>query len=226
MAMIDYGAMLRRRVIGTEQWEFVNKNTGLCMETSDTGYVCKTAYYNEEYPEIPIEGNYFVYAGDEDRLLCFYKGYFYVIYQEKIILTVSNVPFQRETFYLGMEPVTVEHLSKLHAYPYETESWEDFIRTTWAGTTGKEHWSELSHGYAYYKAHRKMAKKIARNKNILYKDYTRRWKASWRHKEYEYEVIFGYGITENEELFREIIKRGSYGYMPEEIAQIEEWFQE
>ena len=98
MSAIDYGALLR--VNG----KFINKNDDLFSYCSDTGYVCDKATYYSDYEkkeiEIDIMGNYYVYAGDENFLLCFYKGYFY----DTVFFVVNSksefsVPVRRGTSY-------------------------------------------------------------------------------------------------------------------------------
>lgn len=161
MALIDYGAILR--VNG----KFINKNCDLFMHSSDTGYVCEQALHpNGEM--IDIDKEFYVYAGDENFMLCFYKGLFYVISHNKIILAKWNILFMSETFYFdGLPSVNVERLD---------------------------------------------------NK-------TQRWLATWIHNGNKYEVIFGYGIDPDEEVWNRI-KFDGYKFTDIEREIIDEWFKE
>lgn len=81
MAMIDYGAVLK--VNGT----IVNSNE-MFMETSDTGYMIDVAVDKDGY-DYDIDGNYFVSAGDEDLMICFYKTTALIISNKTVIKTYS-----------------------------------------------------------------------------------------------------------------------------------------
>ena len=122
---MDYGAILR--VNG----KFINKNKDLFMDSSDTCYVCDQAtYFDDESKEIRtthINGNFYVYAGDENFMLCFYKGYFYAIHNNKIICSISNSYFISETIYFdGLPTIKVEHLDKelRNEYPDKLDNWD------------------------------------------------------------------------------------------------------
>lgn len=225
MSMIDYGALLR--ING----EFINKNLGLFMNYSDTGYMCKKALYNydsKEY-EIDIDGNYFVYAGDENFFLCFYKGLAYIIHKNKVIKSIWNNSFLSETFYFDALPsITIEHLDK-NIYIEQIESlgtWENYVKENWIGATGKEKISELENGRRNYKWFHKRLKQISRQrKNPRYwiKYKTSRWKATWDYNGNHYEVIYGYGIDPNEKVWNDI-KFDHYEFTDVEREIIDEWF--
>lgn len=76
MAFIDYGALLK--VNG----EFINKNRDIFMNKSDTGYICEKAK-DDQGDWHSVQGNYFVYAGDE---VVYYNQYSNMQY-EKCVLT-------------------------------------------------------------------------------------------------------------------------------------------
>ena len=124
MSFIDWGAILR--VDG----KFINKNKDLFMNCSDTGYICEKA----EYPDgtvRDISGNYFVYAGDENFLIVFYKGIFHVIHNNKINYSDWNISFNSETFYFeGLPTLKVEHLDKnIYFDPVESAgTCQDYVR--------------------------------------------------------------------------------------------------
>lgn len=219
MAMIDYGALLR--VDG----KFINKNKDMFMDSSDTGYVCEKASYSNE-DEYDINGNYFVYAGDKNFLIVFYKGIFKVISNEIIILSKWNVAFNSETFFFdGLPNLKVSRLSKYYEYEkYESwGAWQDFVRENWYGATGNEKLSELQGGTKAYKRYRKHLKVVERSKGYKTRPY--RFIAEWDYNGHHYEVIFGYGIDNDEEVWNRI-KNDSYGFRQDEIEIIDSWFNE
>lgn len=223
MAMMDYGALLK--VNG----KFINKNKGLFMESSDTGYVCDKAV-DKDGQEYDIDGDYFVYAGDEHFMIVFYKGMYKVISNGKIIYSAWNMPFNSEThFFNNLPSVKVSHLSK----EFEIKklksigTWEDYVRTNWFNATGKEKLSKLKDGLKYYKRFMKRAKKVAYINKHGGSDKTRpyRFIAEWNYNGHHYEVIFGYGIDPDEETWNRI-KNETYGFRNEEIELIDSWFNE
>ena len=209
VSAIDYGALLR--VNG----EFINKNSGLFMNCSDTGYVCDKATYFDKYwnkeREIDINGNYYIYAGDENFMLCFYKGYFNVIHNNKVIHTVMYNRFNSETFYLDEFPtVKVEHLDK------------EFQRDYY------EHPDEADKNYFIYcygkkKGYSKYLRYLKRNSKGYFKYRTERWLATWEYNGKKYEVIFGYGIDPNENVWNDI-KFDAYDFTDVERNIIDSWF--
>ena len=229
--MIDYGALLK--VNG----EFINKNSDLFMDCSDTGYVCDKAIYFDEYKNkedvMDINGNYYVYAGDENFMICFYKGYMNVISHNKQICSRWNIPFASETIYLdGFPSIHVQHLDKnIYTIPVESlGTWKDFVKQYWIGATGDEKFYELEGGHERYKRFRKMLKRNARDrKNPKRWDRYRtgRWLATWEYNEKKYEVIFGYGIDPDEETWERIKfddENGGYGFTDIEREIIDSWF--
>lgn len=217
MSMIDYGALLR--VDG----KFINKNCGLFMNASNTGYVCKRAI-NNDGKEYVIDGNYFVYAGDENFLIVFYKGIYQVISNEKILYTGWDMPFNSETYFFDELPnLKVSRLSKdFEIEKYESlGTWKDFVREHWIDATGDEKLYELQGGRKAYKRFMKAAKHRAREKGFKTRPY--RFFAEWYYNRHHYEVIFGYGIEPNEEVWNKI-KNKSYGFRKEEIKLIDSWF--
>ena len=223
MAAIDYGALLR--VNG----EFANKNTNLFMNASNTGYVLDKARYEDISiydKDIDINGYFYVYAGDKDLLLTFYKGFFYVILDGLILTAVSNLPFISETFNINGVQIKVSHLEpELQIDEGEDiGTWKDHVREHWKGATGDEKLSQLENGSKWYKIFVKRLKRKASGWNV-YKDRTQRWIAEWGYNGDKYEVIFGYGIDPNEDVWNDI-KNDSYGFTEREIKIIDEWFTE
>ncbi len=133
MAMIDYGALLRKN------GKFINKNNDLFMESSDTGYICKDAVDEHGY-KYDIDGNYFVYAGDENFMVVFYKTTYKVISDGKILYSGWNMPFNSEVHYFeGLPALKVSRLSKYYEIePYEPiGSWKEYVKRNWIGEVGK-----------------------------------------------------------------------------------------
>lgn len=220
MAMIDYGALLR--VNG----EFINKNKNLFMDASNTGYILEKARYADTAiysKDVDIKGNFYVYAGDKNLLLTFYKGIFYVISNGLILKTASNVPFISETFYIDNTYIKVSHLEpEIQIEVDNIGIWKEYVKENWRGATGNEKLCELENGLQQYKLFLKRLKRKA-SKRSNYKYRTNRWLAQWEHNGDTYEVIFGYGIGPNEEVWNDI-KHDSYGFTEKEIKIIDGWF--
>lgn len=222
MSMIDYGALLR--VNG----QLVNKNCNLFMESSNTGYSLEKARYADVSiydKDIDISGNFYVYAGDENLLLAFYKGYFYVISNGEILKVVSNVLFISETFYIGEVKVKVSHLDPdIQVKEDDIGTWKEYVKENWVGATGEEKLCELEGAQKEYRYFIKRLKRKASGRSA-YKNRTQRWIAQWEHKGNNYEVIFGYGIDPNEDVWNDI-KDDSYHFTKREIEIIDGWFTE
>lgn len=221
MAAIDYGALLR--VNG----EFINKNKNLFMDVSNTGYFLEKARYTDTdiYDKDIDIRSFYVYAGDENLLLTFYKGYFYVISSEKIIKEVSNVPFISETFYLEEVKIKVSHLDPdIQVEEDDIGTWKEYVKEHWVDATGEEKLSDLQNGFREYKRFIKRLKRKVSGRSA-YKYRTNRWIAEWEHKSDKYEVIFGYGIDPNIFVWNDI-KNEAYGFTKREIAVIDGWFSE
>lgn len=215
MAMVDYGAILR--VDG----KFINKNENLFMDTSDTGYVCKKALHKDG-KEYDIDGNYFVYAGDKDFLVVFYKGTYKVISNEKVIRYGWDICGDSETFYLdGLPNLKISRLSK--EYEIDFYSWVE------------EPEDDYNYYLEYYgkKYADKWLRKLCKKKYMTlrgrghYGDKTRpyRFLAEWNHNGHHYEVIYGLGIDPREETW-DNIKNEYYGFRKDEIKLIDSWFNE
>lgn len=227
MAYIDYGSILK--VNG----KFINKNGDLFMESSDTGYICDRATYFDEYAGredvMDVAGNYYVYAGDEKFMLCFYKGTVHVISNNRLICSRWNIPFVSETIYLdGFPSIKIEYLDKnMHVYPVESVgTWKEYVKENWRGATGNEKISDLQDGHKRYKRFQKMLRKNAREKknpSKWYKYRTNRYLATWEYNGNKYEVIFGYGIDPSEKVWNDI-KNDSYDFTDTEREIIDKWF--
>lgn len=222
MSMIDYGALLR--VNG----KLVNKNCNLFMESSNTGYSLEKARYADVSiydKDVDIRGNFYVYAGDENLLLAFYKGYFYVISNGEILKVVSNVPFISETFYIGEVKVKVSHLDPdIQVKEDDIGTWKEYVKENWVDATGEEKLCELYNGLREYKLFCKRSKRKAFGQSA-YKYRTARWLVEWEHAGDKYEVIFGYGVDPNEDVWNDI-KNELYEFTKREIEVIDRWFSE
>ena len=219
MAMIDYGALLR--VDG----KLINEGK-MFMDSSDTGYVCEKAYYPKYDCDYNINGNYFVYAGDEGLLLCFYKSWCLVISNNEVIRDAWSVPFASETFFLPNDVnLKISHLDKeLRVEPLIwTTNLEEYMKDSWGDLyledPGREMWKYERKWF------RRMMSKAHICKNISYKYRSQRYLAEWDYKGKHYEVIFGYGIDPNKECWDKI-KNSSYGFSDVERNIIDEWFKE
>ena len=140
MAMLDYGAILK--VDGV----FVNKNEDFFMENMEkvVGFTLDSVT-DEKGSVIPIDGEFFVYAGDKEMLLCFYKGECLVVGNDKIVKWL-HTSFLEETFYFKNLPnVTISKLDKtpyIDEYGYKYYSYR--FLATWEHN---EHKYECIYGY-------------------------------------------------------------------------------
>ena len=221
MAMIDYGALLR------VDDKLINKNTDMFMTASDTGHVAKNIIDTDGVPR-DVDGNYFVYAGDEHFCIAFYKGMYKVISDGRVIYSAWNIPFNSEThLFEGLPTLKVSRLSKDFEIEKVSrgETWEEYVREHWIGATGKESVYHLSDGKNRLKLFRKSLKRYAylNRHGGLGKVRPYRFLAEWEYKGKKYEVIFGYGIDNEEKTWNEI-KDKAYGFRTEEVKVIDSWF--
>lgn len=139
MSMLDYGAILKKDGI------FINKNQDLFINMKEvTGFLLEEATF-ENGETIRINNNFFVYAGDKEMLLCFYKGICLVVSNGKVIKELST-PFLSETFFLDNLPnVTISRLDKtLYIDEYGTKYYSYRFIATWIY---KGHEYECIYGY-------------------------------------------------------------------------------
>lgn len=206
MAILEYGALLK--ING----KFINKNMDLFMDCSDTGYICeKATYYDKNIKkdrEVFIDGMFYVYAGDENFMLCFSKAGFSVISHNKIIGSVVFSQFLSETFYFDDLPsVTLEMLDKSVKY-------KSFIPCNYMFDHIKE-----KIGKKKKRVIRRYCKKYGK---VMEKGYCTRWKASWVYNGNHYEVIFGYGIDNDEKSWNDT--KDDFGFSDTEKRIVDEWF--
>lgn len=216
MAAIDYGALLR--VDG----KLINKNMDLFMDCSDTGYICEYAISNRTGNRIHINGSSFVYAGNEEFLLTFYRGFYNVISNGVLLYSGYNPPFISEThFFHGLPSVKISRLS-----PYfETDepTFDDYSMKTYHsfcesfGKRYADRWRNRLCKFHYRVSKRRTCCKLSRQRPF-------RFIAQWEHNGKKYEVIFGYGIDPKEEVWNDV--KRCYGFRPDEIEIIDSWFKE
>lgn len=224
MSAIDYGALLR--IDG----KFINKNGDLFMDMADAVGCEIEKVCDLKGREYSISGDWYVYAGEYDLYLCFYKGYFIVVKNNVVVFTYIGSPHIAETFKIsGIPEISVRHLDpELRKTIKKGKSWTEYVKDTYIGATGKETLSELQNGQYIYKKFLRRAKQIGRkNRSGSYgKDRSYRYLASWEYNGRKYEVIFGYGIDPNEAVWNNI-KNTSYGHFSEtEKKIIDKWFSE
>lgn len=204
MAMIDYGAIL---MIDGKKY-----NDSMFMETSDCGFVPEKAYSKEYDQWMNIKGNYFVYAGDDNFMLVFYKCWAHVISAGEILYsTPFDFHYPGETRYFdGLPTVTFEHLDK-NKYPQQFDLNKDDY-DYYISRYGKV-WGELY----WYRA----VKRIKRN---TWYSYTNRYVARWEYQGRKYEVIYGYGIDPDKECW-ESIRDEAYDFTEIEKRKINGCFE-
>ena len=207
LALIDYGSLLR--VNG----KFINKNCDLFMHSSDTGYVCEQATCSNG-EQINIDGNFYVYAGDENFMLCFYKQQFCVISHNKILRYEYNLPFLSETFYFDNLPdVRIDQLDRELRTNYYCSPWDEHDKQF------------ILWQYGYKNGYLKILRHVNQCKKIRKKNYSGRYLATWNYNGNKYEVIFGYGIDPDEEVWNRI-KFDGYEFTDVEREIIDRWFSE
>ena len=213
MAMIDYGAILR--VDG----KFINKNKEMFMETSDTGYEPPEKAIYPDYGNINIRHNYFVYAGDKNFLLCFYKTGIVIVSNGKVIVGGwgFGTPFKEETFFIDNFPsIKISHLDK-QKYPDDSYILDDFDK----GIIESDRRNNKKKQIRIWHKIIKRLKRWHKNKSNYY--YSNRYIATWSYNGHHYECIYGYGIDPNEDCWNDI-KYTRYDFSDTERGIIDSWF--
>lgn len=183
MSSIDYGAILKVND------KFINKNLDLFSDMEKmVGFILDE--------ESHINNNYYVYAGDKNLLMCFYKYNCVVISNDKHVCSLRT-KFNSETFYLNNVKITISRLDK----NYKT-------------------YKEKKYKYKYHngkKLNYVIFSKHAKEHKLD------RFIATWEYNGNKYECIYGYGIDNNENIWEDI-KNNSYGFSKTEIEIIDKWF--
>lgn len=202
MAMIGYGAILRvdGKII----------NHSMFMDVSDTG--CKPVDMVEiNGVTVNFGGDFFVYAGDEKFMVAAYKVILCVVSNGKVIWYKRpwHCDVVGETrFFDGLPAVTIRHLDPvMHpVYPDHFDEW-------------------LADLYPKKEADRMRLRHAKRARKPLYKSFTNRFIATWDYAGRRYELLYGYGIDPDKEVWDDI-KNERYGFTQTEINVIDSWFAE
>jgi len=203
MAMIDYGAILR--VDG----EMINRDQ-FFMDESNTGFVLKTAT-GADGKEYAIDGNYFVYAGDEHFLIVVYKTLLRVIHDGHILWDSWGCTSIGETrFFDGLPGVKVQHLDA-SLYPHYADQIDDWER------------ERIIEYYPEKKANRLLYRAAKRRRKPIFWDRTNRYVATWDYDGRHYEVIYGYGVDPQFDVWVDI-KDSAYDFTKQEKEIIDLWF--
>lgn len=198
MAFIDYGALLRIND------KFINKNQDMFMDL-----IYETAI-DDKGNEYNINGNYFVGAGDKNFYLVFYKKFFHIISNGKIIYTYGNSPFNSEIFYFdNFSNVKIEHIDK-NIYFRNYNFLYNYDKEFYLKKFGKK------------KGQLKINRKYKKSRRKCYSYKTDKYLATWEYDGNKYEVIFGYNIECNEKYYNDI--KNTYEYTDIEIELIDSWF--
>ena len=208
MAMMDYGALLR--VDGN----FINKNKGLFMDMKDMcGFNLETAYDETDNP-INISDNFFVYAGEPDLLLCFYKCTYHIISNGKVVKSwySSGWDFDKETFLVSNAEFTFEVVDKEIKKDFYDSDFDEWDREYYIRQYGKN--------FGQTKINRRFKRK---RRNYDLSKGSNKCLMSWNYNGKKYEVVFGYGIDPSEEVLKDM-NVGSYGYTKKELDYIRTWF--
>lgn len=211
MAAIDYGALLR--VDGV----FVNKNQDLFMGTFNTGYVCEYAT-DKNGTEHRIDGNFYVCAGDKDFMLAFCMTHFVAISNNRILREVRLRHVGMEIMIPGYPNVKVVHIDKAYRKSTLFSRFDDDHREHIIRIHGKRKGTKVL---------RKCAKRLYAAKHGHAKAYnflSRIYYATWNHNGHKYEVIYGYGVDPNEDVWNDI--KYKWDFSDVEREYIDSWFDE
>lgn len=208
MSMIDYGALLR--ING----EFVNKNGDLFADMKDMcGFELEEAVEksNGETRTVQINNNFYVYAGTPEFFLCFYKTYFLVVSNGVVIANYFGSQINSETIYTPFTNIKISHLDKEYRNHYYNR-FDDF---------DKEY---LKSRYGKNKAALKILRNIKHSQHIAYRYKSSRYLSEWEFGGNKYEVMFGYGIDPDQDVWERINADDAYSFSQVEIDQINSWF--
>lgn len=120
MAMRDYGSVVKKNgiIIQNEWFMDMKESLGFSIEKIPYSYI--ENIYNDDYSkvigtkvvdsELTINDNYFSYMGDEELLICVYKGYLTIISNGEFIqieeLEASSfIPFQFKKKYFTVNGI-------------------------------------------------------------------------------------------------------------------------
>lgn len=210
MSMVDYGALLR--VDG----KLVNRDGDLFMDMQEAvGFTLDKAqyFYNGKDYEIDISDNFYVYAGKPEFLLTFYKTHFYIISNGKVIKSVSTDERINEySFYINGVNVTVSQLDKKWRNNYY-EKFDDDDKERLYYLHGKK------------RANMIIYRQAKKSRRVSYRYKSCRYIAKWEHDGKKYEVLYGYGIEPDFDIWNGVKDR-AYDFSDDEKKFIDSWFAE
>lgn len=135
MAMLDYGSIVKKngKIIQEDLFMDMKKTVGFELEkakrkskvvkyNSDTNIYIETGEIKEDY--INVKDNFFSYMGDEELLVCVYKGILTFISNGDVIKTVFDlqepvdVPYKkhRMTFIINNTEIKIKRLYDNNRY--------------------------------------------------------------------------------------------------------------
>lgn len=210
MSMIDYGALLR--IDG----KFINRDGDLFMDMQEAvGFTLDKAqyFYDGKDHEIDINGDFYVYAGMPEFFLTFYKTHFYIISNGKIIKSVSpDERINEYSFYIKGVKITVFQLDKKWRNNYY-EKYDDYDKERLHYLHGKK------------RANVMIYRQAKKSRRISYRYKSCRHIAKWEYNGKNYEVLYGYGVEPNYDVWNRI-KDESYDFSDDEKKIINSWFEE
>lgn len=208
MSMVDYGALLR--VDG----KLVNRYGDLFMDMQEAvGFTLDKAqyFYNGKDYEIDISDNFYVYAGKPEFLLTFYKTHFYIISNGKVIKSVSTDGRINEySFYINGVNITVSQLDKKWRNNYY-EKFDDYDKERLYYLHGKK------------RANMIIYRQAKKSRRVSYRYKSCRYIAKWEYDVKKYEVLYGYGIEPDFDIWNGVKDR-AYDFSDDEKKFIDSWF--
>lgn len=210
MSMVDYGALLR--VDG----KLVNRDGDLFMDMQEAvGFTLDKAqyFYNGKDYEIDISDNFYVYAGKPEFLLTFYKTHFYIISNGKVIKSVSTDGRINEySFYINGVNITVSQLDKKWRNNYY-EKFDDYDKERLYYLHGKK------------RANMIISRQAKKSRRVSYRYKSCRYITKWEYDGKKYEVLYGYGIEPDFDIWNGVKDR-AYDFSDDEKKFIDSWFAE
>ena len=196
MSIMDYGAIVKKNDV------FINKNQDLFQNMKEAvGFELDKAIDNKGY-SYNIDGSNYVYIGDENLMVCFYKCGFTVISSGKVIRRGNGFDWNEVNYNIENTILNIKHLDNT-----------EYVEDGWFNIYDREDFDSEIEWLRYIKRVNRMKKKR------LFKSKTSRFIATLEYNGDKYEVIFGYGIDTcyNDEIGK------AYGYSEIEKQIMKEW---
>lgn len=203
MAMVDYG------VIVLKDGVFVNKNFGLFRHMIDAIGCDIRVVTDEDGNPVDLDGNFFDYIGDKDMFIAFYRYQMVVVKDKKIVWSFWGQDCDSQTRYFSEGNVTVELLDKnKYKDEYKLDS-----------ETLQRYYNDLDKNTI-----RRIMSKFARDRKVKrFKKNSGRLVVTWEYNGHKYKVIYGYGIDNQEEVWKDI--RFKYDFTDNDRSVIDPLFQ-